>query len=150
LADPVGRGPSASRHDSEDRAEGIAKATDIVGRVGRGTDRDPSRALGADLLANYLDPRRRPPRVATWSENHRDEQPRYCTRFVLPIVATVLCRELSRRDFQRILDQAPTLSVARQLKRCLSGIVNGGFIEGQLLLKTCCAACPGSPPTTRT
>lgn len=117
------------------RAEVIARATDIVERVGRGTDTDLSRALGSDLVAHYLDPRRRPPRVATWSENHRDEQTRYCNRFVLPIIANVPCRELGRRDFQRILDQAPTFSVARQLKRCLSGIVNAGLIEGHLLLR---------------
>jgi hypothetical protein len=71
--------------------------------------------------------------VAVWSVNHRDEQVRYCHRFVLPIIATVPCRELGRPDFQRILDQAPTASVARQLRRCLRGLMNAGLIEGDLL-----------------
>jgi hypothetical protein len=71
------------------RAEAIAKATEIVERVGRGTDTALAGSTGADMVAHYLDPHRRPPRVAVWSENHRDEQVRYCHRFVLLVIATV-------------------------------------------------------------
>jgi integrase len=115
------------------RAEAIAKATEIVERVGRGTATAMARSNGADLVAHYLDPHRRPARVKEWSERMRDEQVRYCERFVLPIIATVPCRELGRPDFQRVLEQAPTASVARQLRRCLSGLMNAGLIEGHLL-----------------
>ena len=72
--------------------------------------------------------------------NRPDEQVRYCNRFVLPNIASVPCRELGRRGFQRILDPAPIASVAYQLRRCLSGIVNARLIDGPLLPP---GPCPG-------
>jgi hypothetical protein len=44
------------------RTEAIARASEIVERVGRGTATALARSTGADLVAHYLDPRRRPPR----------------------------------------------------------------------------------------
>lgn len=113
----------------------IVKAAEIVERLGRAAPTDLGRARGADLVAHYLDPARRPPRVKQWSERHRDEQTRYCNLYVLPVIATVPCRELTRIDFQRILDQARTASVAQHLRRCLTGIVAAGLEEGHLLLR---------------
>jgi integrase len=52
---------------------------------------------------------------------------------VLPVIGGVRCREFSRYDFQRILGQARTASVARQLRRTLSGLVNAGLVEGYLV-----------------
>jgi hypothetical protein len=45
----------------------IAKATEIVERLARSAPTELGRATGADLVAQYLDPGRRPPRVKSWS-----------------------------------------------------------------------------------
>src|SRR4051794_41347840 len=84
------------------RTEAIAKATELVERLGRGTATDLARATGAELVAHYLDPARRPARVERWSDRHRDEQVRYCNLYVLPAIGAVACRRLTRRDFQAI------------------------------------------------
>jgi integrase len=117
------------------RTEAIAKSTELVERLGRGTRTDLARASGADLVAHYLDPARRPPRGQPWSERHRDEQVRYCNLYVLAELSAVPCRRLTRVEFQRIIDRAPTASVAQHLRRCLTGIVNAGLEEGHLLLR---------------
>ena len=117
------------------RTEAIAKAGELVERLGRGTATDLARATGAELVAHYLDPGRRPPRVKTWSERHRDEQVRYCHRYLLPVLASVPCRRMTRLDFQAVLDQAPTPSVAAHLVRCLTGLVAAGLEEGHLLAR---------------
>lgn len=115
------------------RTEAIAKATELVERLSRGTTTDLARASGAELVAHYLDPARRPPRGQPWSERHRDEQVRYANLHVLPEIALIACQRLTRVDFQRIIDRAPTPSVAQHLRRCLTGIVNAGLEEGHLL-----------------
>jgi hypothetical protein len=114
------------------KAAAIVKAGEIVERLGRAAPTELGRARGADLVAHYLDPTRRPPRVTRWSDRHRDEQTRYCYLYVLPVVATVPCRDITRVDFQHILDQARTASVAQHLRRCLTGIVAAGLEEGHL------------------
>jgi integrase len=86
-------------------------------------------------VAHYLDPARRPARVARWSERHRDEQVRYCRRFVLPVLAAVPCRRMTRLHLQAVLDQAPTASVAEHLRRCLTALVAAGLEEGHLLAR---------------
>ena len=115
------------------RTEAIAKASELMERLGRGTATDLARASGAQLVEHYLDPARRPPRGQPWSQRHREEQVRYCGRYVLPEIARIPCRRLTRVEFQRILDRASTLSVAQHLRRCLTGIVNAGLDEGYLL-----------------
>ena len=117
------------------RIEAIAKAGELVERLERGTATDLGRATGADLVAHYLDPARRPPRVKMWSERHRDEQVRYCHRYVLPVLASVPCRRMTRLDFQIVLDQATTPSVASHLVRCLTALVTAGLEEGHLLAR---------------
>lgn len=117
------------------KADAIAKATELVERLGRGTPTDLGKARGTDLVDLYLNPGRRRPQVARWSERHRDEQTRSFSLYVLPAVANVACRQLTRLDFQRILDRAPTPSVAQHLRRCLSGLVNAGLEEGLLLVR---------------
>ena len=117
------------------RAEAIGKASELVERLGRGTATDLARATGAELVDHYLDPTRRPARVERWSDRHRDEQVRYCNLYVLPTIGAIACRRLTRRDFQAILDQAPTASVAQHLRRCLTGLVNAGLEEGHLLAR---------------
>jgi hypothetical protein len=79
----------------------------LVERLGRGTATDLARASVAELVAHYLDPARRPARVERWSDRHRDEQVRYCERYVLPVLGAMACRRLTRVDVQRVLDQAP-------------------------------------------
>jgi integrase len=118
---------------AKDRAAAIAKAGDIVERLAVGSGAESGNARGRELIAHYLDPRRRPARVKEWSERMREEQDRYCAKYVVPIIGDVRCRELQRSDFQRILNQARTASVARQLRRTLTGVVNAGLIEGYLL-----------------
>ena len=118
---------------AKDRTGAIAKATEIVDRLAIGSATELVNARGADLVARFLDPARRPARVREWSERMREEQVRYCTKYVLPVIGDVRCRELCRSDFQRILDRAWTASVARQVRRTLTGLVNAGLTEGYLL-----------------
>jgi integrase len=61
---------------------------------------------------------------------HREEQEAYCRRFVAPVIATVELRQLGRQHFARVLDAAPTASVASHLRRCLSAMVAAGLEEG--------------------
>jgi integrase len=117
------------------RSAAIAKASEIVERLGRSAPTELGRSSGADLVTHYLDPNRRPPRVKEWSIRHRDEQTRYCNLYVLPVVGDLPCRELTRDDFQLILDRAPTASVAQHIRRCLTGIVAAGLEEGHLLAR---------------
>jgi hypothetical protein len=64
------------------------EATEIVERLACGTSTDLVNARGADLVAHYLDPQRRPPRVKQWSERMREEQVRHCDKYVLPVIGT--------------------------------------------------------------
>src|SRR3954447_18126262 len=118
---------------AKDRATAIAKAVEIVERMASGNPTELIRATGADLVAHYLDPRRRPPRVAQWAPKMREEQQRYCDKYVLPIIGTVRCAELGRADFQRVLDGVTAPATARQVRRTLTGIINAGLIKGYLL-----------------
>lgn len=118
---------------ARDRTAAIAKATEIVERLAVGSGAEFGNARGAELVAHFLDPMRRPTRVKEWSERMREEQERYCAKYVTPMIGDVRCRGLQRSDFQRILNQARTASVARQLRRTLTGVVNAGLIEGYLL-----------------
>lgn len=128
---------SRRRRDTtaKSRSAAIAKATEIVERLARSTPTELGRARGTDLVAHYLDPQRRPPRVHQWSEKHRDDQTRYCELYVRPVIGNVPCRDLSRTDFQTIIDQARTASVAQHLRRCLTGLVGAGLEEGYLLVR---------------
>lgn len=54
---------------------------------------------------------------------------------MLPVIGELLCRELTRDDFQLILDKAPTKSVAKHIKSRLTGLVNAGLDEGHLLTR---------------
>lgn len=120
---------------AKSRTAAIAKASEIVERLARSAPTELGRATGADLVAHYLDPGRRPPRVKSWSIRHRDEQTRYCELYLLPVLGDMPCRELTRDDFQLILDKAPTKSVASHIKSCLTGMVNAGLDEGHLLAR---------------
>jgi integrase len=115
------------------RSHAITKATELVARLSRGTATDLGKADGAELIANYLDPARRGARGNPWSVRHRDEQVRYCSRYVAPQIGSTACRRLSRADLQRVMDEAPTVSVAQHLRRCLTGLVTAGLEEGHLL-----------------
>lgn len=117
------------------RTAAIAKATEIVDRLGSGLGTSGGKTLGSALVAHYLDPDRRPPRVDRWSDRHRDEQIRYCDLYVLPVIGEVQCRQLTRMDFKEVLSQASTPSVAKHLRACLSGLVNAGLEEGYLLAR---------------
>lgn len=118
---------------ARDERSAIAKATEIVERLVRSAPTELGKAKGADLVAHYLDPKRRPPRVEQWSIRHRDEQVRMCEKYVLPVIADVACRELTRDDFQDIIDQASTKSVAEHVRRCLTGLIRAGLDEGHIL-----------------
>jgi site-specific recombinase XerC len=118
---------------ARDRAKAIGKATEIVERLARSAPTELGRAKGADLVAHYLDPQRRPPKVRVWSIRHRNEQIRYCYDYVLPVIGEVACRQLCKDDFQEIIDRARTRSVAEHIKRCLSGLVASGLEAGHLL-----------------
>ena len=120
---------------ARNRSAAIAKASEIVERLARSAPTELRRATGADLVAHYLDPGRRPPRVKAWSIRHRDEQTRYCNLYVLPAIAGVPCREMTSDDFQLIMDKAPTKSVAKHIKSCLTGLINAGLEEGHLFVR---------------
>lgn len=120
---------------AKNRTAAIAKASEIVDRLARSAPTALGRATGADLVAHYLDPGRRPPRVPQWSIRHRDEQIRYCNLYVLPVIAEIPCRELTSDDLQLILDKAPSKSVAAHIRSCITGLVNAGLDEGHLLAR---------------
>ena len=117
------------------REEAIARSGELVERLGRAAPTDLGRATGAELVAHYLDPARRPARVSSWSVRHRDEQVRYCHLYVLPVIGATPCRRLTRVDFQRIVGHAPTASVGTHLMACVTGLVNAGLEEGHLLVR---------------
>jgi hypothetical protein len=71
------------------REEAVAKAAELVERLGRGSATDLGRPTGAELVAHYLDPGHRPARVESWSQRHRDEQVRYCELCVLPVMCDI-------------------------------------------------------------
>jgi integrase len=115
--------------------EAAAKAAEIVERLARGLRTDLARATGAELVAHYLDPDRRPPKTDRWSDRHRDAQRRWCEGYVLPEIGHLPCARLTRADFQRVLDRASTRSVAQHLRSCLTALVSAGLEEGHLLAR---------------
>lgn len=115
------------------REEAVAKAAEVVQGLVRGRPTDWARAPGGALVAHYLDPARRPQRGRAWSLRHREEQEAYCRRFVTPVIAEVELRQLSRLHFAKVLEAAPTASVASHLRRCLTAMVAAGLEEGLLL-----------------
>lgn len=65
----------------------------------------------------------------------REEQESYCRRFVLPVIAELPVRTLTRAHIQSIIDQARTKSVGDHLRRCVSAMVTAGLEEGLLLAR---------------
>ena len=117
------------------RDEALAKAKELSERLNIGTPTAHLRAKGTVLVDHYLDPRRRPTRGSGWSQRHREEQAAYCRRFVLPVIAEVLVRDLRPYHFQCIVDAALTPAVAAHLRTCLSAMVATGLEEGLLLAR---------------
>ena len=96
--------------------EALAKAVELSERLNIGTPTSHLRARGEALVEHYLDRRRRPTRGTGWSQRHREEQAAYCRRFVLPVIADVLVRDLRPQHFQRIVDTALTPVANRTLR----------------------------------
>lgn len=119
---------------AKDQAAAIKKAQDIVERLRRSVPTELGRAKGEHLVAHYLDPNRRPARVTEWSVKHRYEQTRICEKYVLPVIADVSCRELTRADFQDIINQASTASVAHHIRRTLTALMGAGLEEGYVMV----------------
>lgn len=117
------------------RDEALAKAVELSERLNIGTPTSHLRARGEALVEHYRDRRRRPTRGTGWSQRHREEQAAYCRRFVLPVIADVLVRDLRPQHFQRIVDSALTPSVAAHLRTCLSAMVAAGLDDGLLLAR---------------
>lgn len=115
---------------AKDQTAAIKKAQDIVERLRRSVPTELGRAKGEHLVAHYLDPTRRPPRVNQWSVKHREEQTRICEKYILPVIGDVSCRELTRADFQDIINQASTPSVAHHIRRTLTALMGAGLEEG--------------------
>jgi len=113
----------------------ISKATELVVRLSMGVPTALAAARGRVLVEHYLDPGRRPARGRGWSERHREEQEAYCRRFVLPVIAEVPLRSLSRVHLQRVLDQAAAPAVAAHLRNLLSAMVAAGSEEGLVLAR---------------
>lgn len=120
---------------AKDRDAAVAKATELVERLAQGTPTDWAHAPGQALIDHYLDPRRPSPRGRPWSLRHREDQEAACRRFVAPVISQVPLGRLSRVQFQKILDGAPTPSVAAHLRRTLSAMVVAGLEEGLLLVR---------------
>ncbi|HEX5265444.1 MAG TPA: hypothetical protein VFW24_01605, partial [Acidimicrobiales bacterium] len=113
----------------------VDKAAELVERLAQGTRTELLRARGAELVAHYLDPGRRPARGRAWSIRHREEQESHCARFVVPVIGPMECSRLTRVNLQAVVDLAPTPSVAAHLRRCLSALVGAGLEEGYLLAR---------------
>lgn len=95
---------------AKDQTSAIKKAQDIVERLRRSVPTELARAKGEHLVAHYLDPNRRPPRVSE-----------------------VSCRELTRADFQDIINLASTASVAHHIRRTLTALMGAGLEEGYVM-----------------
>lgn len=65
---------------------------------------------------------------------HREEQTRICEKYVLPVIAEVACRELTRADFQEIIDLASIPSVAHHIRRTLTALMGAGVEEGYVMV----------------
>lgn len=115
------------------REVAIAKAAALVTRLDRAVPTDRRRATGADIVAHYLDPSREPPKTPAWSLRHREEQTRYCERFVLPVLGHLRCDRITSSDLRRVLELAATASVAEHLRRCLTALVAAAHEGGYLL-----------------
>jgi hypothetical protein len=74
----------------------IAMASEIVERLVAARPRSSDgRAVPTSSLITSIRARR-PPRVKEWSIRHRDEETRYRNLYVLPVIADLPCRELTR------------------------------------------------------
>lgn len=117
------------------RGEALSKAAELVERLSSGVPTALASAKGRALVEHYLDPARPPVRGRGWSERHREEQESYCRRLVLPVIAEVPLRSLTRAHLQAVLDQAKTVAVAGHLRRCLTAMVAAGLEEGLVLAR---------------
>ena len=64
---------------------------------------------------------------------HREEQTRICEKYVLPVIAEVSCRELTRADFQDVINRASTASVADHIRRTLTALMGAGLEAGYVM-----------------
>lgn len=81
---------------SEDRlAQQLALVTDRLT-----TDALHLTKPGSDLIAYYLSPDRHPP-GEQWSRKHADTQSYLCDRYLRPVIAHLVCQEISTGHMQR-------------------------------------------------
>ena len=113
----------------------IAKASEVVERLARSLPTELGKARGADLVAHYLDPARRPPRVKQWSVRHHDEQVRYCNSYMLPVIGDVPCRALTRRRLSGDPEPGEDPVGAHHVRRCVTGLIAAGLEEGHVLAR---------------
>ena len=86
---------------------------------------------GAELIAFYLSPERRPAGQG-WSRRHADTPRRLCERFVAPVIAAVACQDLRAGHMQQVVNAAPTAGEGDRLRRCVSALVAAGISGGYL------------------
>jgi hypothetical protein len=87
--------------------------------------------VGADMIDFYLSPdRHRPDR--RWSRKHADTQRRLCERFVIPVIAKMICQDIKVAHMQAAVNAASTAGEGARLRRCLSAMVTAGIRSGYL------------------
>jgi hypothetical protein len=113
---------------------------------------------GADLIAFYLSADRLPVQ-RQWSRKHAHTQRRLCERFAAPVIATVLCQDITTGHMQAIVNAAPTPGEGGRVRGMISALVaaglEGGYLASSRLAKVhwpsrCCGLIPPRCPPTLT
>jgi integrase len=86
---------------------------------------------GADLIAHYLDPDRRPVEDR-WSRKHAHTQRRLCERFAAPVIDTLICQDIKTSHMQQIVNAAPTAGEGHRVHAVISALVAAGIEGGYL------------------
>jgi integrase len=86
---------------------------------------------GADLIAHYLDPDRLPV-DERWSRKHAHTQRRLCERFAAPVIAAVICQDITAGHMQQVVNAAPTAGEGGRVHRMISALVAAGIDGGYL------------------
>jgi integrase len=86
---------------------------------------------GAELITFYLSPDRLPV-ARRWSRKHAHTQARLCQRFALPVIAAVICQDITTDHMQQIVNAAPTAGEGDRVRGMISALVGAGMDGGYL------------------
>jgi len=120
------------RQQCEARSEEklAAKVEKVTERLA--ADASNMKRPGADLIAWYLNPDRLPV-DERWSRKHAHTQQRLCERFVMPVIGTVICQDITTGHMRKVVNAAPTPGEGKRVHAAISALVNAGLEAGYLV-----------------